>query len=220
MADGDLDRHQRVTTFRLLHCALACGAFKAYTNQRLAPHLALCPFQDCQQQPQTLSHLFLHCPAAAPVCDWLCDQGRALTAVPCPRTVPVLLAGDRSWFPQGSIALWQCWERLRLAAVHAVWTVVSAATAAAARDDAQPITAAAIGQAALARVLATIRASIKRDWMMVTTDIRKTSGMYAEWFKGKPPKLELSEFEERWSRGGRLCRVVQESETRRLELRI
>jgi hypothetical protein len=44
--------------------------------------------------------------------------------------------------------------------------------------------------------------------------------MYAEWFKGKPPKLELSVFEERWSRGGRLCRVVQESETRRLELRI
>jgi hypothetical protein len=98
--------------------------------------------------------------------------------------------------------------------------VVSAAAAAAAHHDAQPITAAAIGQAALAKLLATIRASIKRDWMMVTTDIRKTSGMYAEWFKGKPPKLELSEFEERWGRGGRLCRVVQESETRRLELRI
>ena len=220
MADGDLDRHQRVTTFRLLHCALACGAFKAYTNQRLAPHLALCPFQDCQHQPQTLSHLFLHCPAAAPVCDWLCDQGRALAAVPCPRTVPVLLAGDRTWFPQGSNALWQCWERLRLAAVHAVWTVVSAATAAAARDDAQPITAAAIGRAALNRLLATIRASIRRDWLMVTTDIRKTSGMYAEWFKGKPPKLELSEFEERWSHGGRLCRVVRGPEDPKIEIRI
>ena len=220
MADGDLDRHQRVTTFRLLHCALACGAFKAYTNQRLAPHLALCPFQDCQQQPQTLSHLFLHCPAAAPVCDWLCSQGSAIAAVPCPRTVPVLLAGDRSWFPRGSHALWQCWERLRLAAVHAVWMVVAAATAAAARDDAQPIAAAAIGQAALAKLMATIRASIKRDWLMVTTDIRKTSGLYSEWFKGKPPKLELSEFEERWSRGGRLCRVVRDLETPRLELRI
>ena len=128
--------------------------------------------------------------------------------------------GDRNWFPQGSNALWQCWERLRLAAVHAVWMVVSAATAAAARDDAQPIAAAAIGQAALAKLMATIRTSIKRDWMMVTTDIRKTSGMYAEWFKGKPPKLELSEFEERWSRGGRLARVIRDSETPRLELRI
>ena len=107
-----------------------------------------------------------------------------------------------------------------MAAVHAVWMVVAAATATAARDDAQPIAAASIGQAALAKLMATIRASIKRDWLMVTTDIRKTSGLYSEWFKGKPPKLELSEFEERWSRGGRLCRVLQESETRRLDIRI
>ena len=98
--------------------------------------------------------------------------------------------------------------------------VVAAATAAAARDDAQPIAAAAIGQAALAKLMATIRASIKRDWLMVTTDIRKTSGLYSEWFKGKPPKLELSEFEERWSRGGRLCRLVRDLETPRLELRV
>lgn len=219
MADGDFDRHHRVTSFRLLHCALACGAFKAYTNQQLAPHLALCPFQDCQQQPQTLSHLFLHCPAAAPVCDWLCSQGSAIAAVPCPRTVPVLLAGDRNWFPQGSVALWQCWERLRLAAVHVVWTVVTAATAAG-RDDAHPIIAAAIGQAALAKLLATIKAAIRRDWMMVTMDIRRTSGMYAEWFKGRPPTLELAEFQRRWCSGGRLCRVVGDPETPRLELRI
>ena len=77
-----------------------------------------------------------------------------------------------------------------------------------------------MGQAALAKLLVTIRASIRRDWLMVTTDIRKTSGMYAEWFKGKPPKLELSEFEARWSHGGRLCRVVRALQTPTLELRI
>ena len=72
-----LDRRHRVLLWRLLHGSLMCGAYKSYIG-RATPAQANCPFSCCisPSQAQTISHLFLTCPVAATVTDWLCRLGK------------------------------------------------------------------------------------------------------------------------------------------------
>ena len=74
------DRRHRVLWWRILHGSLMCGAYKAYIH-RATPEQACCPFSCCSSlsQPQTISHLFLECPAAATVISWLCRLWHAIT---------------------------------------------------------------------------------------------------------------------------------------------
>ncbi len=67
-----LNRRHRDLWWRLLHGSLVCGAYKAYIG-RARPAQANCPFSCCigPSQPQTISHMFITCPVAATVTDWL-----------------------------------------------------------------------------------------------------------------------------------------------------
>ena len=94
-----LDRRHRVLWWRLLHCSLMCGAYKSYIG-RATPAQANCPFSCCisSSQPQTISHLFLTCPVAATVTDWLCRLWQVMTGYLPVVSVAGLLAADTSWY--------------------------------------------------------------------------------------------------------------------------
>ena len=90
-----LDRQHRVLWWRLLHGSLMCGAHIAYIGRAL-PAQVNCPFSYCTDpnQPQTISHLFITCPVAATVTEWLCRLWQAMTGYLPVVSVASLLAAD------------------------------------------------------------------------------------------------------------------------------
>jgi hypothetical protein len=125
-----LDKRHRVLWWRLLHGSLMCGAYKSYIG-RATPAQANCPFSCCisPSQPQTISHLFLTCPVAATVTDWLCPLCQAMTGYLPVVSVAGLLAADTSSEQLPSDALLQTWHRLRLVVLHSIWTASQIAQA-------------------------------------------------------------------------------------------
>ena len=90
-----LDRQHRVLWWRLLHTSLMCGAYRAYIG-RATPAQANCPFSCCigPGQPQTITYLFITCPVAATVTDWLCRLWQAITGYLPVFSAASLLAAD------------------------------------------------------------------------------------------------------------------------------
>ena len=117
-----LDRQHRVLWWRLLHGSLMCGAYRAYIG-RATPAQANCPFSCCidPSQPQTISHLFITCPVAATVTDWLCRLWQAMTGYLPVVSAASLLAADTPSEQLPSDALLRTWHRLRLAVLHSIW---------------------------------------------------------------------------------------------------
>lgn len=202
ISSSDLDRAVRVTAWRLLHGRLFVGAFQRHIHRgSAASHL--CPHGTCQQQLATLTHVFFTCPAAAPVWQWFANVWAAVTAGPAPRlTVDLLLADDRrgGWFPPASLQ--PLWQRLRLLIISKLWSAYSAGHL----QPAAQVTAAQIA----ARVVAAARSMMRRDWLMVVTDIRQESDVLSDWLRGRQPSLSLAEFGSRWCHGGVLCRPAAE----------
>ena len=116
------DRRHRVLWWRILHGSLMCGAYKAYIH-RATPEQACCPFSCCSSlsQPQTISHLFLECPAAATVISWLCRLWQAMTGHMPQASVATILAATTAEGQCASEALLQTWHRLRLAVLHSIF---------------------------------------------------------------------------------------------------
>ena len=112
-----------------MHGSLMCGAYK-YIG-RATPAQANCPFYCCigPSQPQTISHLFITCPVATTVTDWLCrlwpDMARYLPVV----SVASFSAADTPSEQLPSDALLQTWHRIRLAVLHSNWTASQIAQA-------------------------------------------------------------------------------------------
>ena len=92
---------------------------RSHTSQPLA---ASC-------SPSHISHLFLTCPVAATVTDWLCRLWQAMTGYLPVVSVAGLLAADTSFEQLPSDALLQTWHRLRLAVLHSIWTASQIAQA-------------------------------------------------------------------------------------------
>ncbi len=99
-----------------------CGAYRAYIGRAVPPQ-ANCPFSCCidPNQPQTISHLFITCPVAATVTDWLSRLWQAMTGHLPVVSVAILLAADTPSEQLPSNALLQTWHRLRLAVLHSIW---------------------------------------------------------------------------------------------------
>ena len=125
-----LNRQHRVLWWRLLHGSLMCGAYKAYIGRAL-PAQANCPFSCCidPNQPQTISHLFITCPVAATVTQWLCRLWQAMTGYLPVVSVASLLAAGTPSEQLPSDALFQTWHRLRLAVLHRIWAASQIAQA-------------------------------------------------------------------------------------------
>ena len=107
-----------------------CGAYRAYIG-RATPAQANCPFSCCIDpgQPQTISHLFITCPVAATVTDWLCRLWQAMTGYLPVVSAASLLAADTPSEQLPSDTLLQTWHRLRLAVPHSIWAASQIAQA-------------------------------------------------------------------------------------------
>lgn len=108
------DRQHRVLWWRILHGNLMCRAY----FQGLPVDQLHCPYFSCSACPQTLSDLFMHCPAAAQAIEWLCEVWGVVTGQSPPAAIAVLLAVDITVWQPESEALRH--GRLRLATLHSI----------------------------------------------------------------------------------------------------
>jgi hypothetical protein len=89
VADRDLDLSQRILAWRI------AGAFlrRIHAGDAAA---ASCPHDGCGDTLATLSHIFITCPLAAQVLDWVCATWAAVTGKEAPpRSADLFLADDR-----------------------------------------------------------------------------------------------------------------------------
>jgi hypothetical protein len=157
--------------------------------------------QDFQNSPlETLEHMFLQCPAAVPVLQWLCGLWGLIdpnNAPPC--TAEVLLADDQStWSPSRASA--SLWTYLRLALLRQIW--VQRCYGKYQQRQVSPLSTvrAAVG---------CITADIKADWLRVVRDIKAASGQCVAWFRGRDPALTPAAFELRWCQRNIIAKVTR-----------
>ena len=195
-----------------MHGSLMCGAYKSYIG-RATPAQADCPFSCCisPSRPQIISHLFLTCPVAATVTNWLCRLWQAMTGYLPVVSVAGLLAADTSSEQLPSDALLQIWHRLRLAVLHSIWTasqIAQASQPTQPSDTSEPnailasspssqqaslSSSSASRHGHLARQLAlkTVKAMIHHDWTKCNDNIKQISGVCSSWLRGKDPSMTL-----------------------------
>jgi len=118
-------RQQRFLAWRILHAALpvALRTARREPSGQARQH-ALCHHHACASagDQEDIGHVFLSCPVAVRVWDWVRQLWMAITAgPPPPHCAQVVLCGDRmSWTPDGD-GLQQLWDILRLATLHYLW---------------------------------------------------------------------------------------------------
>ena len=56
-----------------------------------------------------------------------------------------------------------------------------------------------------ARVLAAARDRMRRDWLLVGSDIRLRAGVLSHWLRGRQPAMTQEQFQQRWCHGDALC---------------
>ena len=184
--------------FRLYHAALPCGALRVH-NIPTAPHAeCLCTHASCSQQTETLTHLFLECPAVKPVIDWLCDTWEAIDGSRPPATAAVIIAADpRAWTPGGKRER-ALWTVLRLTTLQLIW-------AQRCRRNASTTPLSAVGVVAM--IVHTVRDQIMGEWRRVREDITDMAGVCKSWYRGRSPVLSEEEFKRRWCINSALCAV-------------
>ena len=201
--------------------APAAWQLDVWSLQKALPAQANCPFSCCIDpgQSQTISHLFITCPVAATVTDWLCRLWQAMTGYLPVVSVTSLLAADLHSEQLPSDALFQTWHRLRLAALHSIWAASQIAQASrstqpsdALEPDAimtsspssqQPLVSSSTtshhGHLARQLALKTVKAMIRHDWTKFNDHIKQISGVCSSWLRGKDPNITLAASALTWS---------------------
>jgi exonuclease III len=206
--DLGLDRQHRLTAWRLLHGALWCGALRAYIGRRRqqlslqeASLLAACPRPACQGQPETLTHLFLTCPASVRVWSWIAAVWTQLSGSEGPPLSAALLMADdqRHWQPGAHLQ--PLWTQLRIA------TLAALHSARAQRRKGIPTTATSVA----ARLVHLMRSAMLRDWQRVRG--RNSLAALADgvccstWLRGRQPFISLEQFQQHWGQPGALYQL-------------
>ncbi|HSG19125.1 MAG TPA: reverse transcriptase domain-containing protein [Burkholderiaceae bacterium] len=206
----------KVLGWRLAHARLPCGLYMA---AKLGPARGgltsrhLCPALSCAQQPgrtrarDSLTHVFLTCPALAPARHWFAQLWVALTNGPPPPTDDAaLMLGDlpAAWSHHPArtdgehAGIVRLWGAVRLSFLFAVWCARQAA-------DAEDRTAQAVVRSTVLELQRRMREQFY------------TSAMPAEIVDALPARLltanlqqaKLADFTCVWAHRGVLCSVVQ-----------
>jgi hypothetical protein len=200
--DAGLPRDVQVLGWRILHCALNVGACRVYRQGQVSGAWqeghsdGVCSHAACVAQPETLSHVFLHCPVAVLVTQWLCDVWERVTGGQRPpRSAAVLLADDITVWDPG-LRLRPLWTVLRLMTLSAIWS----ATVKRGRIGLQ-----ASATSIAAKVVYSVRLLMEQDWQLAAVDIRLHSGVCSALFRGRAPHLSLAAFEGKWCHRGVLA---------------
>jgi len=195
-------RQHRHLAWRLLHGALPCGAWLAYTAARSGnrPCSPLCHHEECTSagRPDTLSHAFFECPASAAVFAWLSQMWSAITGGQGPAiTVSAVLVGGTSAWDPGGAGLGTLWEILRLAYLHYVW----AARCHARREGTNMVPARIAAQ-----IVCFLRRRMREDATRVLSTPAVYAGVVESWLPSHSQhKLSIQDFEARWCHRGVLC---------------
>ena len=194
--DIELDRPHRVLAWRILHASVMCGALRLHLHLTDAQG-AGCPHAECRAPLQHLSHLFVTCPVAAAVWQWVAGVWVAVAGGPAPPTsVAVLLADDaRVWSPPPTLR--PLWTRLRLAALHALWCASGKARAGLVHVDAR---------CAAAAVMLSCKRMLLRHYYRIDRS-PSAMGSCPHWLAGRSTVLTLHQFKDWWGPPGVLCLV-------------
>ena len=57
--------------------------------------------------------------------------------------------------------------------------------------------------------IADVRRLVFADWQVATTTCTDMAGTHSSWFPGRPPTMDVVEFETRWCTGGVIAHVTQ-----------
>ncbi len=207
-------------------------AYRAYIG-RAVPAQANCPFSCCinPSRPQTISHLFITCPVAATVTDWLCRLWQAMTGYLPVVSAASLLAADTPSEQLPSDALLQTWHRVRVAVLLSIWAASQFAQASrstqpsdASEPDAimasSPLSQQVLllssstshhGHLARQIALKAVKAMIHNDWTKCNDDIKQISGVCSSWSRGKDPSMTLAAFRSLWCHNNTLASVTSPS---------
>ena len=218
------DRQHRVLWWRILHGSLMCEADKDYIH-RATEEGACCPFSWCSSlsQPQTISHLFLECPAAVISCSWLCRLWHAMTAHMPQASVATILAAataekgsalQRLFFRLGTDSGWQCctaFGRIPGCSACPCQPVSSTSVSVPSQPPAQLVSRLA---------LKTVTAMVRQDWAKCNDDVKQVAGVCSSWLRGRDPSMTLEAFQSLWYHDGILAsiRTVQSGTGAQLEL--
>jgi hypothetical protein len=222
--DATLDRAHRGTAWKLLHGAIFTRGYRAQwvvhsPAASLPPPpasqlpMGFCTRPGCADVVETFTHLFMECPLAARVWLWVQGLWTAITGrPPPPLTSQVLLVGHRAAWSPDSAPLWRLWTRIRIAAIHFLWSAASQ------RDrHGTPTNAPSVA----ARLVYSLIGAMRSDFLRVVSDITRLGGVgdCASWFRGRPRTIDREEFEAMWGFRGVLCRI-EESPGRPWALRV
>lgn len=194
LSDNTIHRPFRVTAMRILHGCLGVPAFLTHVRREGSPY---CSLPCCAGEPRIadLSHVFLNCPAAAPVVAWLFDTWAALTGMALSRTAEVLLADDLSWpGGEGNGAQHRQWTRLRVATLGAMWRARCLAFSGRLATVDLPTAAARMATES-------VLAAVARDWTRTSQDILQldAGAFCVDWWRGRPGTLSRSQFSRSWA---------------------
>ena len=204
-----LPRHLSHFGWQLLHDALPCRARLVAWGGGTVAELAAasaCSATAClagsghPASLETLEHVFVGCPAVAPVWGWIAGVWAALAGA-CPSAAPgdLLGLGATPWEPPDP-ALRDLWLLLRLSVLHSIWVLRST------RDRSRPQGPQFGAAEVAAAVCVEVHSCIRVDWVR--------SGLTA--WRPQPPgsaeaaaqELALAAFCQRWCRRGTLASVL------------
>jgi hypothetical protein len=177
-----------VLMVRALHLRIAHAAGLPHARPRVGCCKA-CLVAGRGSHLETLTHVFITCPAVAPALRWLRAVVQALLGE-APPLDPLVLLADASW-------RWQhvgdpLWSVLRVAYLGSVWQLRES-------QAAHPGPAAVV-----AAVVDTVRLSVRRDAARIDGVDLGVGGhaVPAVWFRGPEPKLAQDEFDGLWPNSG------------------
>ena len=51
---------------------------------------------------------------------------------------------------------------------------------------------------------------MRRDWLLVGSDIRLRAGVLSHWLRGRQPAMTQEQFQQRWCHGDALCSLPED----------
>ena len=193
-----VQRKTRGFGHKLYHAKLPCGALCVHNISTAHSTDAHCTHDGCTACTETLTHLFLECPAVMPVITWLCDTWEAISGERPPANAAVILGDNHSGWSPGGQRERALWTVLRLTTLQLVWARRCR------RNFEQELFSAA---GVVAMVVYTVRDQMLCEWRRVKEDVTDMAGVCKTWYRGRSPILTEREFERRWCLGGVLGQV-------------
>ena len=158
------------------------------------------PHQPEQYQLESLSHLFVTCPAIRGAWNWFAAmwaQVQPASGVDNSSCRTLLLDDSSGWQPPRELQ--QLWTHLRLLMLESIWVVRCEA-------EGHPYSSAQV----VARFRAALQQQLQQDWARTQGDIRVDSGVPLSWLRGRSPVIQPERFVAKWRAAGLLYDVAED----------